>query len=218
MKKIIALLTAFVMCLSLCACGGNVSSKTTSPETTEETPITKLNLGETAATDLVEFTLESSQFTYYVSGISTNFCEPVEGGSVYAASLGHCYVSVTCTLTSKDRGGSISFPNNMGWNPGWIVSYQGKEYKLKGYDLNNVDGSRSLSLSDSAIIDKETGKVIERYSLSKYLLRAGETVTIRTFGIIDVEPENLTDGYDFTVNVLNSKGEYESFTYTVPAR
>lgn len=214
MKKMIALLLALVMSLSLCACGGGNNS-------VEETPtVPTLALGETASTDLAEFTLENSQFTYYVSNVGSTYVEPTEEpNELFAASIGHCYVSLTFTITNKDRGGSISYAGGFAeWEPNWTVSYGDTDYPVKGFDLNNNAGYNYINLSVAAVIDKESGNVLAKNGTMNYLLSAGETVTLRTFGIIDVEPESLTDGYDFTVEVLNSQGEYEYFTYTVPAR
>ena len=225
MKKAILFVLALAMLLSLCACGGEGTTttnpaETTTPPTTTEPPAVKLSLGETASTDLAEFTLESSQFTYYVSNVSSNYVEPTETpNTLFAASVGHCYVSLTFTITNKDRGGSISYAGSFPeWSPNWTVSYGDNDYPVKGFDLNNNAGYSTISLSYSAIMDKETGKLIKKHDSENYLLSAGETVTLRTFGIIDTEPEALTDGYELTVGVPNSKGEYEFFTYTVPAR
>lgn len=224
MKKLLLLLLSLAMIVSLCACGGDGTTNSTPTETTTppttEPPTVKLSIGETASTDLAEFTLESSQFTYYVSNVSTNYVEPTEeANTLFAASVGHCYVSLTFTITNKDRGGSISYAGSFPeWTPNWTVSYGGNDYTVKGFDLNNNAGSSSISLSYSAIMNKDTGKMLGKHDSGNYLLSAGETVTLRTFGIIDTEPEALTDGYEFTVGVPNSSGAYEFFTYTVPAR
>ncbi len=229
MKKPLLIVLTLAMLLSLCACGGGSDTPTSDVDKTppatespvEESPaVSKLTLGEVASTDLAEFTLENSQFTYYVSNVSTNYVEPTEEpNTLFAASIGHCYVSLTFTITNKDRGGSISYAGSFSeWAPKWTVSYDGTDYPVKGFDLNNNAGDNSINLSFSAVVDKESGKTIKKHDSMNYLLSAGETTTLRTFGIIDVEPENLTDEYDFTVGVPNSKGEYEYFTYTIPAR
>lgn len=44
------------------------------------------------------------------------------------------------------------------------------------------------------------------------------TYSIRMFGIIEMEPESLDDGFELEVYVPNSAGEYETFVYEVPAR
>lgn len=231
MKKTISLLLALALCLSLCACGGGTSETTkapteaTQPPTTEATapptePVLKLALGETASTDLAEFTLESSEFTYYVSNVSSNYVEPTDvPNDLFAASIGYCYVSVTFTITNKDRGGSIDYAGPFAeWAPNWSVSYAGVDYPVRGFDLNDNAGSYGINLTYAAVVDKETGETIKKHGSMNYLLSAGETVTLRAFGIINVDPENLTDGFEFTVGVLNSKGEYEYFTYNVPAQ
>lgn len=205
MKRAISLILAVMMCLSLCACGGEKGSN-------------NLSLGQTASTDLVDFTLEHSEFTYYVSNVSTNFVEPTdEPNSLFAASLGHCYVSATFTITNKDRGGSIRVGGE--GKPVWSVSYNNADYSVKGFDLNNSAGSGGLNLGhNAAILDKTTNTVIKVNETTNYLLHAGETVTIRTFGVVDVDPENLTDGFDLTISIPNSKSERENFTYTIPAQ
>lgn len=228
-QKALSFCLILSICLSLCACENNVKTSETTEFSTVEPSTTasptetaskfvQLALGETASTDLAEFTLEHSEFTYYVSNVSSNYVEPTsESNNMFAASIGHCYVSVTFTITNKDRGGSISYADSFSdWNPGWIVSYDGSDYLVKGYQLNNRDGSIPMSLAFSAVVDRETGEVIQKHTSSNYLLRAGETVTLRAFGIVDFEPENLTDSFDFSIAVPNSKNEYEYFTYSVP--
>lgn len=212
MKRTIAFILALVLCLSFAACGKDKGK-------TEEKVI-KLSPGDTAATDLAEFTLIDSQFTYYVSNVSSNYVAPMdEPNELFNASIGHCYVSLNFTITNNDRGGSISFAGSFSdWDPTWTVSYGGKEYPVKGFDLNDNGGSNSINLDYAAILNKDTGDVLKNHDTSNYLLHAGETVTLRTFGIIDIEPENLTDGFDLTVSVPNSKSEYEQFTFEIPGK
>ncbi|MBQ6935511.1 MAG: hypothetical protein IJN49_03080 [Clostridia bacterium] len=220
MKKTLSLILAITLCFTLCACSSNdTEEETTSTETNTEV-VTKYSLGETVSTNLAEFTLENSSLTYYVSNNSTNYVEPTDTpNTLFAASVGHCYVSVTFTITNKDRGGSISFASFASeWDPKWSVSYNGVDYPVKGYSLNDNAGTDYINLGFSAIVEKGTGNTIRKHTSQNYLLSAGETITIRTFGIIDVDPQNLTDGFEFTVGVPNSNNEYEYFTYVVPAR
>ena len=211
MKRIIAFVLSLLMVLSLCACG----------ETKEKEKEEKLAVGNTASTDLAELTLENAQFAYYLDNhVNENYLAPIEEtDTMYAASLGHCFVSLTFTLTSKDRGGSISFAGTFGdWQPNFTVTYGGESYTAKGFDLNDNEGSGGINLTFAAYIDRGTGKSSGQIGSSNYLLDAGKTVTIRTFGVVAVDPENLTDGFDISVDVPNSQGEYETFTYTIPAR
>lgn len=225
MKKTNSLFLALVMCLSLCACGGGKADETqTTPvpvETTEapKSEISTAQVKETVSTDIVDLTLEHSKLTYYVSNASTNYVEATEeANSLFAAKVGTCYVSMTVTITNKDRGGYISFCGGFdSWEPAdWSVTYNGEEYEMYGFDLNE-DFANSISLSYGAIMNKETGKVIDKVGASNILISAGETVTLRFFGIIKLDPESLNDGFELNVKVPNSKGEQENFKYIVPA-
>jgi len=232
MKKALSLLLALVMCLSLCACGGGSSGEnntTNTPETTEapkpettEAPkpeIPTAQIKETVSTDIVDLTLEHSKLTYYVSNSSTNYVEATEeANSMFAAKIGTCYVSMTVTISNKNRGGYMDFCGGFSaWDPAdWSVTYNGEEYEMYGFDLN-FDNSDSISLMYGAIVDKGNGKVIDKVGASNELIDAGETITLRFFGIIKVDPESLNDGFELNVKVPNSKGEYEDFKYIVPA-
>lgn len=207
-RRIVALLLSAAMCLTLCACGE------TEKEKLEEE---KLDVGKTASTDLAEFTLENAQFAYYLNNtfLDENYLLPTdEPNEVFAASLGHCLVSLTFTLTSKDRGNYIDFAGTFtDWDPNFIVTYGGESYPVNGFDLNDNDGNDYFSLGYSVI-----GSEQNAFGSMNYLLTAGETVTIRAFGVVAVDPGNLTDGFDISVDVPNSQGEYETFTYTIPPR
>lgn len=209
LKKIIALVLTAVLCFSLAACGGNSDKN-----------IVKSNLKETVSTDIVDFTLENSEFSYYVSNASSNYVEPTDKpNSMFAARTGTCYVSMTVTITNKDRGGNIDFGGTFGdWDPSkWNVIYNGETYEMFGFDLNQ-DNRKSINLSFAALVDKDTGKMISKIGTDNKLIDAGKTVTIRMFGIIHVDPTALTDGFDLEVAVPNSTGEYETFVYTIPAK
>ena len=224
MKKAISLILALVLCLSLCACGGGDNGEnnaTNAPETTEapKPEIPTAQIKETVSTDIVDLTLEHSKLTYYVSNSSSNYVEATEeANSLYAAKIGTCYVSMTVTVANKDRGGSLDFCGGFSaWDPAdWSVTYNGEEYEMYGFNLN-MDNCDSISLSYGAIVDKETGKVIDKVGSGNKLISAGETITLRFFGIIKLDPKSLNDGFELNVKVPNSKGEHENFKYIVPA-
>ena len=208
MKKIIALLLVVVLCFSFAACGNS------------EKNIVKSNLKETVSTDIVDFTLENCEFAHYVSNVSSNYVEPTDKpNTMFAARTGTCFVSMTVTITNKDRGGSIDFAGGFGnWDPAqWKVKYNGETYELYGFNLN-TDNYKSINLSFAALVDKTTNKVISKIGTTNELIDAGESVTIRMFGIIHVDPTALTDGFDLEVSVPNSTGEYDTFVYAVPAK
>ena len=121
-----------------------------------------------------------------------------------------------CIITNKDRGGSLDFCGGFSaWDPAdWSVTYNGEEYEMYGFDLN-MDNRDDISLSYGALINKETGKVIDKVGSSNKLISAGETVTLRFFGIIKVDPKSLNDGFELNVKVPNSKGEKEKWAKTL---
>lgn len=207
MKRMIALVLSLTMILALCACGETEA---------------KLAVGETASTDIAQFTLKDAQFAYYLSNVvNGNYLTPTDESNImYAASTGHCFVSLTFTLTNIDRGGYLSFCDSFPedqWKPNFVLKYEGKEYPVNSYTLDDKDGE-TFSMKYAVEVDKETVGYIKKIGTSNCLLRAGSTVTIRAAGVVAVDPENLTDGFELSVNVPNSKGEYETFTYAVPAR
>jgi len=220
MKKALSLILTLVMCLSLCACGGESKTNDAAGQTEAPKPqIPAAQLKETVSTDIVDFTLEHSKLTYYVSNVSTNYVEATEeANSLFAAKVGTCYVSMTVTITNNDRGGSLNFCGGFsGWDAAdWSVTYNGEEYEIYGFDLN-MDNYDDISLSYGAIVDKETGKVIDKVGTGNKLISAGETITLRFFGIIQLDPNSLNDGFELNVKVPNSQGAYENFKYMVPA-
>jgi len=219
MKKALSLIMALALCLSLCACSGNSDTGTAKPTEPPKPQIPTAQLKETVSTDIVDFTLEHSKLTYYVSNVSTNYVEATdEANDFFAAKIGTCYVSMTATITNNDRGGSLEFCGSFSdWSAAdWSVTYNGEEYEMYGFDLN-MDNYDAISLSYGAIVDPDTGKVIDKVGSGNKLISAGETITLRFFGIIKLEPESLNDGFALNVKVPNSKGEYESFQFEVPA-
>ena len=235
MKKIISLLLALVLCLSLCACGGGdaapetaapstttepapetaAPSTTTEPAPTEPT-IPKLNLGETASTNLVDFTLLNADFTIYASATSNStYLSPVDDQTMYGASIGKILMIPAFTMTNKDRAGSMSVCGmTPDWNFNWSVNYNGTEYPVYGFDLNSDDVR--VEMSPGCLIDPLTEYSINKHDSSNYLLYAGETVSMRIVTVANFEPANLTDGFELRISLPNASGELEDFIYVIP--
>lgn len=223
MKKSIALLLAMILCLSFAACDNKTTeNETDSTDTTvietepPEPEIPTAQIKETVSTDIVDLTLEHSKLTYYVSNVSTNYVEATDvANSLFAAKMGTCYVSMTVTITNKDRGGSMDFCGGFAkWDAAdWSVTYNGEEYDMYGFNLNTTDYD-SVKLCYGV---KVYGDKCIKIDTDNVLISAGETVTLRFFGIIKVDPVSLNDGFELNVKVPNSKGEYENFKYIVPA-
>ena len=228
MKKLISLMLISALCLSMCSCSSTASAEATQSQEatvseTTEPEIVVYNPGEKVSTDLAEFTLERSQFTYYISGKTADYMEPRDDGGFWAASIGYCYVHLVFTITSKDRGNTINFAGEKyetEWNPKFTLFYDGNEYKVNAYNKTDNKGQDyfDMRFSNVQIYDLNTGEKKPPPMRSEYPLHAGETVTLITFGVVNLDPENLTDGYDLSVQVPNSSGEYEIFTYRIPAR
>ena len=74
MKKVLALLLAIALVLSLAACGGGSSSGNTSENTTTEATETVYSIGDTAKTDVAEVAVTKVEFAD-----SYNDCYPDDG-------------------------------------------------------------------------------------------------------------------------------------------
>ena len=172
--------------------------------------------GDTVSTDLADFTLEKAEFCYYASGLSSNFCVPLEksDGSIYVADTGKVFVWMTFTITNKNRssldiGGSFA-----DWPLAFYAIYGDDRYSIRGFDLNSSDGTYGLNLGHSAF-SSDGGKTFEKHSTGNELLSSGETVTIRVVGIVNMDPSNLSDAFDLAVSLPTSSGEDEWFLYAV---
>lgn len=218
MKRTVYFLVTAALFFSLAACGSSGDSADGSNQEAESSSAAALSLGETASTDIVDVTLTECSLAIFASAVSdASFLRPAEESSIYGASVGHSLVIPTFTLTNKDRSGSISVADSFDWPLAWSVSYDGNEYPIMSFDLNSNDGgTRGIRLSPAAIINSETGDMIEKNDSSNYLLSAGETVSFRTIGILNMEPTSWDDGFDLIIDIPNSSGEYESFTYSIP--
>ena len=218
MKRTVYFLVTAALFFSLAACGSSGDSADGSSQEAESSSAAALSLGETASTDIVDVTLTECNLAIFASAVSdASFLRPAEESSIYGASVGHSLVIQTFTLTNKDRSGSISVADSFDWPLAWSVSYDGNEYPIMSFDLNSNDGgTRGIRLSPAAIINSETGDMIEKNDSSNYLLSSGETVSFRTIGILNMEPTSWDDGFDLIIDIPNSSGEYESFTYSIP--
>lgn len=222
MKKVLSLLLVLGLALNLSACNNSGDEKASNKDTNvdvAQSSATKVALGEVASTDILDVTLENAEFAFYAENtLNDTYLTPTDDtDTIYSASKGNCLVIITFTMTNKDRGGSINF-NNGDDTFEWELKYGEETFNVKGFDLNINKGSDTLDFAPSSIIDRETGKFIESHSGSNYILSAGETVTLKVLGIINTEPKSLNDGFDLTVDIPDFNGEYESFTYTIPAK
>lgn len=220
MKKFISLLLVGVICFSLCSCANN--SSTDKENETEVNPSQSFTIGDVISTDIFDLTIDDAQFCFYADGssmsssyltgkVNDTYYLPTETeSSCYVASVGHTLISLTFTVTNKDRvsrriGGTFE---GSGWEFNkWTVRYNGKKYDLNAFNLNNPDG-KNFNIED-AIIRKDDG--FYKADTMDQLLDSNESMTIRVLGIVNVDPENLSDNFELNVNVQNSKDKDEKF-------
>lgn len=208
MKKWMTLLLTLLLALSLTACGGNTngtgSTGSDGGDTKEEAE--GLALGEKAATDIVELTLDRADLavalgntqdeTYY---LPKEYSAEDDSDNPFVAAKGHTLVAMTYTLANLDRA-SVDLDGS--FNPGFLsIGYNGESYSGEthyGYE-------------------KEAGGSWEIYSSMNVLLSAGETASYRCYVDIPVEAADLNDTFTVTFTLPNSQGESEDFTYAVTA-
>lgn len=227
-NKFIGILLTTTMMLLLCSCGASkdIETEKNTTEINTEFEVTgseivsedtkKYNLGDTVSTDIMDFTLHDASFSYYLSMEYSTYCEPQDSEDVsYVANKGHTFLPLIFEIENKDRAswrvGELS--KSSGWELNWEMLYNNEEYDLKDYNLNSIDGSNHFTLDFSAIGSNMEN--LKRYDSIIYILSAGEKIVVRTMGYVNMEPANLTDSYELTINVPNSSGEYEEFTYIV---
>jgi len=224
MKRAIALLLALMLSLSLCACGGGdstpetteASAVTTQAPTTEVTepptePAVTLGLGETASTDIVEFTLDAAQLAIALSSVYDNtYCAPKDynaeedAKNPFVCAKGHTYATFTYTIRNLDR-----------------TSFKGKlplvSAEYKGTTSNKqVDGAEYIKESEQW---RTTGNnpVTPVYSWN-FVLDVGEEKTFRSFIDVPAEADSLTDEFLLLVELPNSDGTTSVFTYSITGK
>jgi len=206
MKKITALILAFVLCFALFGCGA--------ANGTEENE-NVYNLGDTVSTDIVEFTLNRAQLAIALcnSGSTNNYDNygtPKEYSSAedqsnpFVAATGHTYVFFSYSMTNKDRN-SLEI-GGLGNSSSWIsVTYKDTEWVSNN---DNLEFTTSLDAED--VHWQPNGSV-------NSIISVGETEARRGYMDIEVEAESLDDEFYITFMLPNSAGEFESFTYDVTA-
>ena len=227
MKRVQALLLALAMVLVLAACGGdgtgggaggnsgngNAGSAQNGGETGGNSAgdagdagesLEGLALGETAATDIVELTLDRADLaialentwgdSYY---LPKEYDAAEDAQNPFVAAVGHTLVAMTYTANTLDRA-SVEFDGS--FNPTFITI---------GYDGESYTGETEYGMS------QENGGDWEQDSSMNVLLMAGETCTLRCYVDIPVEAASLDDTFQVTFSLPNSAGETEDFTYVV---
>ncbi len=152
------------------------------------------HLGDTVSTDIFDFTLDEATFTYALNNVNgENFFAPKEYDAAndksnpYVADTGKTFIAITYTVTNTGRTTTQLYKGGF-----FTAKYDGKGYPAVGVLTLNASNK-----SDSVLVE------------------AGATESNRAYAEIPVDVENLTDGFTITVQIPNSKGKTEKFTYTV---
>jgi len=213
-KKIYKIATILTLALALCACSKEekADNDTTEIASTEE-PTIKYSLGDTVSTDIMEFTLDNAEFSFYASSVNDEtYATPVEKTSgIFQTNKGHTFVCMKFQIKNTDRGGiNIGDVGENHFNP--YIVYKGEKHDIKGFDLNFEDGvafTFRWSLCGSSYNN------MKKFESSNILMDSEEKLAIQTLGQINTEPNALTDGFEFVIELENSAGEIETFTYVI---
>ena len=116
-------------------------------------------------------------------------------------------MALTFTITNRDRT-SLKVSDSSGWHLDWKVLYKGNEWRLK---RQGVD-SYGIDLHYAAI--QENDDPWKQSDTDNKILQPGQSITVRTYGVLDMEPDDLSDDFVLTVN-LPSSSAYQMFDYQV---
>lgn len=228
MKRNLALLLMMAaIMLTLAACGNEaaqpavtepsqaeyaeeqISSNDDTSVSVEETVVPEENqtyhLGETASTDVLDFTLETAALAIALhdgtAGDYNDICMPKEfevgkdDNSLYVAAMGHTMVGFQFCVTNKDR-----VETKIADDPIFLsITYGEQEYgwENKAGIYNSDDGFDWHGVDNFAKIE------------------ASQTKHFRSAADISVEVESLTDPFLMTFNLPTSSGDTKAFTYSI---
>lgn len=209
MKKTLSLLLALVLCLSLCSCGGATDSPETAAVTVPtETEPPMYQIGDTVATDIVEFTLDEAQLAIALSSVfDETYCAPKEynvdedARNPFVCAKGHTYAAFTYTIRNLDR---TSFNGKL---PLVSAEYLGvqSDKQVDGAEYN-ADRNEWITTGNNP-----TSPVYGWY----FVLEVGEAKQYRSFIDVPVEATDLSDDFCLFAELPNSDGTTTTFTYLV---
>ena len=121
---------------------------------------------------------------------------------------GHTLVCLDFTIKNTDRG-TLDTSNSI---VTFSVNQNGQSATVRGYDLNNEDGSYDLSLFYSPI--SKNGRDFYKNETSNELISAGKTLRIKVVGIISFDAD-LESPFDLVVSLKNSSNDKDKYIYTI---
>lgn len=154
------------------------------------------HLGDTVSTDIFEFTLDEAAFAYALNNLKgDNYFAPKEYNAAtdknnpYVAETGETLVAVKYTVKNNGRTSEELYKGGF-----FTVKYDGKAYPPVPIGVLTLHASNK---ADSVLVG------------------AGDTETHRAYAEIGVDVKDLSDGFTITVQIPNSDGKTEKFTYTI---
>ena len=226
-KRILSIILCVAMSYSLCACGSEKSEEdivsVESSEIVEDSEKTEMKeeatfveLGDTISTDILEITIDSAELAFFASSVNDNtYATPVEStNGIFTTNKGHVFVCLKFGVKNTDRA-KVSLGDNFGGIPFEFYYLTDEvELPLMQFDLNNPDGSGLMNFAFAVIGTDKDSKLTKAGSSNK-LVEANEYLYVQTLGIVNTEPQNLTDSFQLKIYLPNSSGEKEVFIYNV---
>lgn len=208
MKKLLCIIIVLAISLTLCACGLGGNSETYS-------------LGETVSTDIVEFTLNRTQLavalvrTIYGSdnydgyGIPKEYDAKEDYRSPYVASTGHTFLYINFTIKNLDRNEMVATFDDVVITDDILRSVNFvKSIKCNGEKYDEINGGEILAVSGGEHWHEPD------YS-NQIFLWGGSSSTCRGYVDLTGDIGGLDTPFSLTIQLLNSSGDYDSFTYDI---
>ncbi len=219
MKKTFVCMLVFAVLISCCACGSSNSNSSSNATTAATTAVqteaaVRLSLGDTASTDIWDFTLRDAKMSYYASTVSSSFGEPSDSSGGYAINKGSVLIIPTFTVKNKDRTDQF-FINGVGSDKIWKLSieikYNGALYSVFGTEN---DFGTKINLWWGGV-SHDNGITWDKYDINGASLSAGESVTFRPICKADFEPSALDAPFELILKIPSSSGEETEFVYSI---
>ena len=221
MTKMISLLLALVITLSLCACGDTNPSPTGNPTaqaTTEPTiPETYYNIGDTVSTNLFNFTLDAATLAIALEnthgdtlGDPKEYNPQEDSKNPYVAPTGHTYVAFTYTVENISRS-SESF------HGGDFVKviYKDTEYTTTLDDVAVLYYQENQYYSNGSM-HTQAANVWYSCDVGNMLVGAAEKQSRKASADFAIEADSLTDAFYLRISIPSTNGK-ETFTYQIPS-
>lgn len=215
MRKAITMILVAALMISVTACGGGgndsnnepTDTPTTQGETTPESQTQELAIGNTAATDIVELTLDQAELAIALHNGSDYanlfYLTPKEynaekdSQNPFVAPKGHTLIPMTITMSNIDRAGSIDLSEDL---------CDEVIYKEEAYPTS-VKIQRRLESDDKI--------EWENKNASNILIPQAATKTMRLYVDLPVEADSLSDDFKVKFNLPNSDGTTTAFIYAI---